>query len=247
MVKLKETINGWAARSLCKKRELLSLVGILSFASKVVKPGRTFLRWLIDLSTTTDSLEGSIVFSEEARRDVLWWAQFVQQWNGKAMFQLPIVTNINFRLFTDASNVGMGGFWRNRWFSVAWQGEIANMHINVKEMFAVAAAIFTWGEQWTDRQIVIFSDNKAVVDIWAKGCTRDKNMMTLIRRLFFFLAQYNINVNLQHVYGYNNATADALSRLQIERFRRIQPAANRVETVVPVDIWDISSPKGSFF
>ena len=38
------------------KRVLLSLKGSLAFAAKVVKPGRMFLRRLIDLSTTVSSL-----------------------------------------------------------------------------------------------------------------------------------------------------------------------------------------------
>jgi len=38
----------------CKKRELLSLIGSLSFACKVVKPGRIFLRWLIDLASSVN-------------------------------------------------------------------------------------------------------------------------------------------------------------------------------------------------
>ena len=37
------------------KRKLLSLIGKLSFAAKVVRPGRIFLRCLIDLSKTARS------------------------------------------------------------------------------------------------------------------------------------------------------------------------------------------------
>ena len=47
-VELHSLIVSWLQRSKCKKRHLLSLIGKLSFAAKVVKPGRLFLRRLID-------------------------------------------------------------------------------------------------------------------------------------------------------------------------------------------------------
>ena len=40
----------WKTRKSCTKRELLSLIGKLIFISRVVQPGRTFVRRMIDLS-----------------------------------------------------------------------------------------------------------------------------------------------------------------------------------------------------
>ena len=40
----------WKHKVQCKKRELLSLIGKLTFVSRVVKSGRTFVRQMIDLS-----------------------------------------------------------------------------------------------------------------------------------------------------------------------------------------------------
>ena len=42
----------WLGQAKCTKQELLSLISILSLACKVVHPGRIYLCWLIDLSTT---------------------------------------------------------------------------------------------------------------------------------------------------------------------------------------------------
>ena len=46
---LLDTLHSFQKRSKCTKRKLLSLVGKLSFACKVVPAGRIFLRRLIDL------------------------------------------------------------------------------------------------------------------------------------------------------------------------------------------------------
>ena len=50
----------WTSRKKCTKRELLSLIGKLSFAAKVIPSGRTFIRRLIDLSTTVQKLDHHI-------------------------------------------------------------------------------------------------------------------------------------------------------------------------------------------
>jgi len=45
-------LGKWNARTSASKEELQSLIGVLAFASKVVAPGRTFLRRMIDHTTS---------------------------------------------------------------------------------------------------------------------------------------------------------------------------------------------------
>ncbi|KAL5515878.1 hypothetical protein EMCRGX_G001121 [Ephydatia muelleri] len=63
-------VNSWLGRHSATKRELLSLIGRLSFASMVVPAGWRFLRRLIDLSTTVNRLHQHIRLSSEARADL---------------------------------------------------------------------------------------------------------------------------------------------------------------------------------
>ena len=65
------------ARKKCTKRELLSLVGKLSFACKVVPAGHIFLCRLIDLSTTVKRLHHHIQFTTDAHLDLQWWLDFL--------------------------------------------------------------------------------------------------------------------------------------------------------------------------
>ena len=53
---LKVALAEWRGRKACRKRDLLSLIGILSHACKTVRAGRSFLRRLIDLSTEVKQL-----------------------------------------------------------------------------------------------------------------------------------------------------------------------------------------------
>ena len=104
-------LKQWGSRKKCTKRELLSLIGSLSFACKVVKPGRMFLRRLIDLSTSVPNLNHHITLNSEARADIQWWNSFLPSWNGIEFIQQDIITSHSLKLFTDASFLGFGAVY----------------------------------------------------------------------------------------------------------------------------------------
>ena len=86
---LHNSLQTWSTRSSCPKRELLSLIGTLSFAAKVVPAGRTFLRRMIDLSTSAAGLDQVIPLSQSFSLDLQWWREFATAWNGRSFFLLP--------------------------------------------------------------------------------------------------------------------------------------------------------------
>ena len=75
--KIRESLAKWRGFKACRKRDLLSLIGVLSHASKVIRASRIFLRRLIDLSTTARHLDHFIRLNGDARSDLEWWAQFI--------------------------------------------------------------------------------------------------------------------------------------------------------------------------
>ena len=83
LARLLQTLTEWRGKKACRKRELLSIIGVLSHACKVVRPGRTFLRRLIDLSVAVISKPDHFIrLNQSARSDLEWWFQFLAQWNG---------------------------------------------------------------------------------------------------------------------------------------------------------------------
>ena len=73
------------ARHKCTKRELLSLIGKLSFSCKILPAGQIFLRRLIDLTTTVKQLHHHIRITTNARLDMQWWLDFLPSWSGKTL------------------------------------------------------------------------------------------------------------------------------------------------------------------
>ena len=120
--RLKQMIQVWRPRKSCTKRELLSLIGNLQHASSVVKPGRTFLRRMIDLSKRRVHLDGHLQLNTEFRADLSWWAAFLDTWNGVSVIAALCRLPIDAKLTTDASGSwGCGAFFGSRWFNLLWE------------------------------------------------------------------------------------------------------------------------------
>ena len=73
LTRLRVLIRKWRGRRACRKRELLSLIGQLQHACKVVRAGRTFLRRMIDLSMVAKKTHHSIRLNKAFQSDLLWW------------------------------------------------------------------------------------------------------------------------------------------------------------------------------
>jgi len=54
-----------------------------------------------------------------------------------------------------------------------------------------------------------------------------------VRLLYFCAAHHNINICIQHIPGITNEIADAISRFQDSRFRRLAPTANPILDSIP--------------
>ena len=76
---LQESLRSWRGKKACRKRDLLSIIGVMSHACKAVRAGRSFLRHLIDLSMSVNHLNRHVRLNVEARADIEWWHQFVQE------------------------------------------------------------------------------------------------------------------------------------------------------------------------
>ena len=204
------------------------MIGKLSFACKVVPAGHIFLRQLIDLSCSVSKLHHHIRITNEARLDLLWWSDFLPSWSGTSMIlESKWTLSSAMQLFTDASgSKGWGAFWSNHWLESEWSPEQSVQDIVWKELYAIVSTVNTSGHLLSRWKILFHHDNSTVVDIWQKGSTHCKEIMALVHLLYFCAAHYNIHIMITHMAGINNNIADAISRLQMERFRSLAPAAN---------------------
>ena len=161
---LQTTIAQWRGWKACRKPELLSLIGLLSHARKVVRSGRTFLRRLIDMSTKATRLDHFIRLNGEARADLEWWFQFIGPWNGVSLLsslsaQAPAVT-----IYSNASGSwGCGAICQGHWFQLQWDANSEAYHISIKELLPIVIAAAIRGRRFVGKTILVRSDNIVAV------------------------------------------------------------------------------------
>ena len=80
--RLKSELSRCCHRRSISKRELQSLTGLLQFATKVIRPGRPFLRRLYAMQDIGSHPDHFIRLNMPARADILWWQMFAENWNG---------------------------------------------------------------------------------------------------------------------------------------------------------------------
>ena len=236
--RLQSLIVTWTGRRSCSKRELLSLVGQLQHACRVVRPGRTFLRRMIDLSSTAKELHHHIRLNVAFRSDLQWSALFLEGWNGVSLFTSVISRPPTATLTLDASGSwGCGAFTTGgHWFQFQWPVVWEAVHITAKELLPIVVACAVWGQDWTGKMVRCRCDNAAVVAIIKSGSSKNGLVMHLMRCLFFFTAHFQLYLAPEHLPGRLNTAADSLSRDDVALFFQLVPEASRLPTPLPVEL-----------
>lgn len=234
---LQDALSKIRSKKKCTKRELLSLIGRLAFACRVVPAGRTFMRRMIDLSCTVKRLNHRIWITVEAKRDLDWWIDFLPSWSGSSQLLEPEwCTSPGMELYTDACSYAYAAYWKGRWIQQRFDCPAVNQDIAWKELYAIVVACNAWGPCWQGKKILFHCDNEAIVLIWKRGSSKSKEIMTLLRAAYWVAAHFQFNIMITHIRGCDNIIADSLSRFQMDRFRQAAPMAQPFPTPTPVKL-----------
>lgn len=232
--KIRAALSLFSRKKKATLKELQSVIGLLNFACAVVVPGRAFLRRIIDLTVGLRKSHHHKRLTKESRADFQAWSEFLEHFNGKSLFLTDHwITTPSLDLFTDASNIGFGGFLAKKYFYAEWPTQWSDVHITVKELFPIVLAIELFSDILTNCCIVFHTDNEAVVHIINKQTSKDTVLMRLVRRMVLHTLKHNILFKAVHIPGLHNSLADSLSRLQVEKFLEDCPYQDPVEIKVP--------------
>jgi hypothetical protein len=240
LLALKELITSWRGRRWCLKSELQSLAGKLQHACKVVRPGRSFLRRVFELLKGTHHAHHHIRLNSGMRSDLAWWDLYLKSWNGISILRPLRLSVPDHEIFTDASgNFGCGAVWAHRWIQFKWPQSYAPVAIAPKELVPVVMACIIWGRAWQGQVVHVHCDNEAVVSVLNSGCSKDAQLMHLVRSLFFVLATWDISLHSRHIPGVFNTVADAISRDDITLLFSKVPSADPHPTPIPAELVEL--------
>jgi hypothetical protein len=206
-------LNAFANKPRASKKQLQSLAGKLNWASSVVKGGRIYMRRIIDAICLLKRDHHKIRLRAGVLADISWWLAFMPNFNGIS----AIIDNSRVAaVYADACGQAGAAVWGAHWLHIGWQREwpeVADCHINEKEVLAAASAVALWGHMWRDHVVYIFSDNSTTVSCINKNSSKNTLIMQALRFLFWQSATFNFKLKAIHIPGKNNVLADRLSRL----------------------------------
>ena len=183
-----------------------------------------------------------IKISEENSLDLLAWKEFLANPLG---FYRPFMDTVAIGaqvidMYLDASGnykLGFGAYCGPEWTFGQWDETFCNMvkpSIEYLELYAVLVAVINWIKIFEDRRIVLFCDNESEVHMINNSTSNCKNCMILIRLLTAESILRNVRVYAKHVGTKENGKADALSRLDFDRFQRLAGGSMNVKpTQIP--------------
>lgn len=240
LLRLKRELNLAISRKSIRKQSLQSLTGLLQHATKVIRPGRPFLRRLHALQSVGSFPSHQIRLNLAARADIVWWHTFMERWNGLSLLWSVGIHSPDITVFSDASGSwGCGAFYSSHWFHMQWPPHAQEFSIAVKELFPVVIAAALYGKLWSGCLVQFTVDNAAVVQVLQATYSRESHLMHLIRVLVFLASHFNFWFTACHITGNKNSLADALSRNNASFFLSQVCQAQRQPSKIPSPLIDL--------
>ena len=104
LMQVKEMVKNWTHMISCMKCQLQSLLGLLLYIHKCVKPARCFLNRMLDVLRRAQNLY-KIKLDDDFHRDLLWFSKFLDVYNVVSPYDHR---PINATLELDACLTGIG-------------------------------------------------------------------------------------------------------------------------------------------
>ena len=183
--RLRTLLVKWGDKKVYTCRDLESLIGHLNHACKVVRPGRSFLRRMIDLLHHRKNVH-YIHLSRGFQSDLQWWKVFAATWNGTSY----LASNTTAQFASGAS----GAWHGTSWFQWRWGGRSRDLAITVKELLPIVPAALIWGPAWHSQTVLSYCDNQAVVAILRSWTCKQPGLMHMLRCLTWTVGNSYIRV-----------------------------------------------------
>jgi hypothetical protein len=239
-------LSDWMSMSKASIKDIQSLVGTLSFCSKVIRSGRIFLRRLINYTThlmkryKSQAHTTPHLLTDSVKKDILWWQTYMIQFNNcMSIYPTRWCTDADMHIATDAGQQGYGAVYGQQWFHGVWSEEeekqanrLKRDSMPWKELHTLVRAAATWGHEWTQTNIIFHLDCEPMVFAVMKGGSRHPEIMSLLRTLSYVAAQHNFQYKVEHIAGKSNIGPDHLSRGRVLLFQELYPDSNPLPTPV---------------
>lgn len=177
-------------------QELQSLIGTLNFATKVIVPGRAFLRRLIDLTVNVRNSTHHIHLNSAARADLQAWSIFLEHFNGKYMISDPSWLPASaIKLHVASGPDGFAVVFGRRWARSRWNPTYSKYPATPNILCPITVAIRLWANDLANHNLQIYSESQDCSTAINSSTSKDPMVMALIRPLVTTCMLHNIRLH----------------------------------------------------
>ena len=124
LIRIYHTVANWLDKRNATKREILSLVGLLQHAAKIVHPDRIFVRRMYSVAAKVREMDHYTQLNKEFRSDLYWWHTFITSWNGISFVKVALADPTpQLTIQTRVRHVGMQSMNDGSWLQWKWPEE----------------------------------------------------------------------------------------------------------------------------
>ena len=231
--KLHNELAFWQHKKTATKKQMQRLCGVLNFCCKVVRGGRVYMFYMIQLLKVFNS-RSRISLPLSFYEDISWWREFANIFNGQADFFDPVANTVE--LYSDACLSGLAAICQNDYYYAkvmscddddlhyvvtsthAYEIYVPYKHaanINVLELIAVLLALIRWDNLLINCRVLCYCDNLQVCYNLCKDKTRNALSNQCLRDIFWRCVSNNIYISPAYIPSCLNVDADYLSRLSL--------------------------------
>ena len=197
-------------KRVASRHQLQSILGLLLYVHKCVKPARVFLNRMLELLRSSHPRQ-PITLTSGFKHDLRWFATFLPWYNGVSLYDHR---PIGMALDLDDGLTGFGGRCGNFVYHLGIARGFRNWTIVHLKMVNILLAVKLFANLCASKKILICCDYQAVVTVLKSGRTHDTFLATSARNIWYVTAIHDIEVQYTHISGASNQVADTLSRWQ---------------------------------
>ena len=219
LTELRSYLEWWRKKKSASLKEVQSLAGKLNFVCYTVRSGRVFLSRILHFLRSFSGKPGSRLVDPAIRKDVSWWAEFMEEFNGVSMFPDSRWCPPDFNISTDSCLTGFGGWSQGDYFHCRFPDFIVNdtsLTTNELECFAVVIAIKLWVGKFKNANLLMHCDNESTCFVINNGRANHPFTQACLRELVWWSAKHNLWVKMCHISGVSNRFSDLLSRWHLD-------------------------------
>ena len=153
-------------------------------------------------------------------------------------------------MYSDASGSVFKGFGVNcgkQWTAMQWDATWMKKEkpsIEFLELYTVTVSVLLWIKKFKDTKVLLHCDNESVcrmINSTSSGC---KKCMMLIRLIVLEGLLHNVQITAEWVATGDNGKADALSRMEFDKFWKLADEDGKemdgMPTAMPTQIWPVT-------